>query len=98
MSTDPSFHLTIEDVFSIAGRGIVVTGMVESGTLRAGDEVIIRGGKSEKRATVASIETFKKIMPEAQAGQPVGVLLRGIDKADVNRGYELVSPDLGSGS
>ena len=94
MPTDPSFRMTVEDVFSIAGRGTVVTGQIEAGTIRIGDEVIIRGNEVDKKATVVGVESFRKMLQEAKAGENVGILLRGIGKADVARGFQLLSPEL----
>lgn len=94
MPTDPSFRMTVEDVFSIAGRGTVVTGQIEAGTIRIGDEVIIRGNEVDKKATVVGVESFRKMLQEAKAGDTVGILLRGIGKADVARGFQLLSPEL----
>lgn len=94
MPTDPFFRMRVSDVFSIRGRGIVVTGSVESGSLRPGDEVIIRGGLRDKKAVVTSIEAFRKVIEEAKAGDTVGVLLKDINKQDVEHGFELASPDL----
>ncbi len=95
MPTDPSFRMTVDDVFSIAGRGTVVTGKVESGTLRLGDEVVIRsGGSAGIKATVAGIEMFRKTLFETKAGDAVGILLRDIKKDQVTRGAELLSPDM----
>ncbi len=93
MPTDPDFRMTVEDVFSIAGRGTVVTGQIEAGAIRTGDEVIIRGGKLDKKVTVAGVEAFKKVLQEAKAGDNVGILLRGVAKAEVGRGFQLLSPD-----
>ncbi len=94
MPTDPSFHMLVDDVFSIAGRGTVVTGKVEAGTIRAGDEVLVRGGGRDLKATVAGIEAFRKMLPAAQAGDAIGLLLKGVSRAQVERGFEILSPDL----
>jgi len=93
MPTDPSFHMIVQDVFSIRGRGTVVTGSVDSGSLRPGDEVVIRGGGRDKKAVVTSIESFKKMIEQAKAGDTVGILLKDVSKPDFERGFELVSPD-----
>jgi elongation factor Tu len=86
MPTDPFLRLTVEDVFHISGRGTVLTGKIESGTLQVGDEVLLRGTAGERRAQVSGIEMFRKVLQRAEAGQNVGVLLRGVEKADVSRG------------
>jgi elongation factor Tu len=90
---DKPFLMPIEDIFSIKGRGTVVTGRVERGRLRPGDEVEIVGLTDEIKKTVAtSIEMFNKILDEAIAGDNVGVLLRGIEKDEVERGQVLAAP------
>ncbi len=92
MSTDPLFRLVVQDVFSIAKRGTVVTGKIEAGALKVGDEVIIRGRGNEKRTTVTGIESFRKTLQQANQGDTVGILLRDVTKADVQSGDELLSP------
>jgi elongation factor Tu len=92
MTTDPFFRMTIQDVFTIAKRGTVVTGTIESGTLRVGDEVAINGKNGEKRTVVAGIEAFRKILSEANAGDAVGILLQDIAKQDVQRGDVILCP------
>jgi len=90
---DLPFLMPVEDVFSIAGRGTVVTGRVERGTLRPGEEVEIVGFSMEPRKTVVtSIEMFRKILDEAQPGDNVGLLLRGVDKKEVRRGHVVAKP------
>ncbi|MGC9529609.1 MAG: elongation factor Tu [Candidatus Bipolaricaulaceae bacterium] len=87
------FLMPIEDIFSIKGRGTVVTGRVDRGRLRPGDEVEIVGLTDEVRKTVAtSLEMFNKVLDEAIAGDNVGVLLRGIEKEEVERGQVLAAP------
>lgn len=91
--TDKPFLMAIEDVFTITGRGTVVTGRVERGTLKIGDEVEIVGLSDEKKKTVVTgIEMFRKQLDEAIAGDNVGVLLRGITKDEVERGQVLAKP------
>ena len=91
--TDKPFLMPIEDVFTISGRGTVVTGRVERGVLKPGEEVEIVGLKDEATKTVAtSIEMFRKILDEALPGDNVGVLLRGVGKDDVERGQVLAKP------
>ena len=94
MTTDPFFRMTVEDVFSIKGRGTVVTGKIEAGTLRVGDEVAINGKNGEKRTVVTGIEAFRKTLSQANAGDTVGILLRDIMKQDVQRGDVLLCPGL----
>jgi len=90
--TEKDFLMPIEDVFSISGRGTVVTGRVERGTLKLGDDVDIVGFKPTRTTKVTGIEMFRKEMDEAQAGDNVGVLLRGIGKDEVERGMVLAKP------
>ncbi|PIQ63397.1 MAG: elongation factor Tu, partial [Bacteroidetes bacterium CG12_big_fil_rev_8_21_14_0_65_60_17] len=91
--TDKPFLMPIEDVFSITGRGTVVTGRVERGVLKVGDTIDIIGMQEEKQTTtVTGIEMFRKLLDQAQAGDNAGVLLRGTKKDDVERGMVLVKP------
>jgi elongation factor Tu len=90
--TDKDFLMPIEDVFSISGRGTVVTGRIERGVLKLGDDVDIVGFKPTRTTKVTGIEMFRKEMDEAQAGDNVGVLLRGIGKDEVERGMVLAKP------
>jgi elongation factor Tu len=89
---DKPFLMSIEDVFSITGRGTVVTGRVERGTLKKMGEVEIVGIKDTRKTTATDLEMFRKLLDEVQAGDNVGVLLRGIDKEDVERGQVLAKP------
>ncbi|RCT49745.1 elongation factor Tu, partial [Ureaplasma urealyticum] len=91
-STDKPFLLAIEDVFTISGRGTVVTGRVERGTLKVNDEVEIVGLKDTQKTVVTGIEMFRKSLDQAEAGDNAGILLRGIKKEDVERGQVLVKP------
>ncbi len=87
------FLMSVEDVFSITGRGTVGTGRIERGKLKVGDAVEIVGLAKEPKATVATgIEMFRKLLDEGQAGDNVGVLLRGIEKKDLQRGHVLAAP------
>ncbi len=86
------FLMPIEDVFSIKGRGTVVTGRVERGVIHPMEEVEIVGVKATHRTTVTGVEMFRKLLDEGQAGDNVGCLLRGIDRADVDRGQVLAKP------
>jgi elongation factor Tu len=89
---DKPFQMPIEDVFSITGRGTVVTGRVEQGVLRVGSEVEIVGIRDTQRSTVTGVEMFRKLLDEARAGDNVGLLLRGIGKEDVERGQVICAP------
>lgn len=86
---DKPFLMAVEDVFTISGRGTVVTGRVERGRIVAGDEVEIVGFKDTVKTVATSLEMFRKILDDAVAGDNVGVLLRGVDKGDVERGQVL---------
>ena len=90
--TDKPFLMPIEDVFTITGRGTVVTGRVERGTLKLNDEVEIVGLKDTKKTVVTGIEMFRKQLDYAEAGDNAGVLLRGISRDEVERGQVLVKP------
>jgi elongation factor Tu len=90
--TDKPFLMPIEDVFSITGRGTVVTGRVERGTLNKMSEIEIVGIKDTRKTIATDLEMFRKLLDEIRAGDNVGVLLRGIDKEDVERGQVLAKP------
>jgi elongation factor Tu len=90
--TDKPFLLAVEDVLSITGRGTVATGRVERGTLKIGENVEIVGLKDTKSAVVTGLEMFKKTLDETMAGDNVGVLLRGVQKKDIERGMVLAKP------
>lgn len=87
------FFMPIEDVFSITGRGTVVTGRIKRGVSKLGDAVEIVGSRGTRKVTITGIEMSKKLLKEGKAGDNVGILLRGIDTADVGRGDVLVKPD-----
>lgn len=89
---DLPFLLAIEDVFSITGRGTVATGRIERGTVKVGDTVDIVGLRETRTTTVTGVEMFQKILDDAMAGDNVGLLLRGIQKADIQRGMVLSKP------
>nr|WP_298660508.1 elongation factor Tu [uncultured Flavobacterium sp.] len=89
---DKSFLLPIEDVFSISGRGTVVTGRVESGIVKVGEEVEIVGIRDTIKTTCTGVEMFRKLLDEGRAGDNVGVLLRGTKREDVERGQVLAKP------
>ena len=86
------FLMPIEDVFSITGRGTVVTGRIETGRVKVGDEVQLLGLGEDKKSVVTGVEMFRKILDEGEAGDNVGLLLRGIDKNEVKRGMVVVHP------
>jgi len=90
--TDQAFLMPIEDVFSIEGRGTVVTGRVERGTIHTGDTIEIVGIRDTATTTCTGVEMFRKILDEGQAGDNVGILLRGTKKDDVQRGQVLAKP------
>ena len=90
--TDKPFLMPIEDVFSITGRGTVVTGRIERGIVRTGDEVEIIGITDTKKTVVTGVEMFRKLLDEGEAGDNVGCLLRGISREDVERGQVLAKP------
>jgi len=90
--TDKPFLLPIEDIFTITGRGTVVTGRVERGQVGLNEEVEIVGIKPTKKSVVTGIEMFRKQLDKAMAGDNAGILLRGIDKTDVQRGQVLAKP------
>ena len=89
---DKPFLMPIEDVFSISGRGTVVTGRVERGVIKVGEEVAIVGIKDTTKTVCTGVEMFRKILDQGQAGDNVGVLLRGIKRDDVERGQVLAAP------
>ncbi|MFD1243591.1 elongation factor Tu [Paralysiella testudinis] len=91
-AVDKSFLLPIEDVFSISGRGTVVTGRVERGIVNVGDEIEIVGLKPTQKTTCTGVEMFRKLLDQGQAGDNVGVLLRGTKREDVERGQVLAKP------
>ena len=89
---DKPFLMAIEDVFTITGRGTVATGRVERGVVHVGDEVEIVGITDTRKTTVTGVEMFRKLLDEAQAGDNIGVLLRGIARTDIERGQVLCKP------
>ena len=89
---DLKFLMPIEDVFSISGRGTVVTGRIERGIVHVGDEIEIVGIKDTQKTTCTGVEMFRKLLDEGQAGDNVGVLLRGTKREDVERGQVLCQP------
>jgi elongation factor Tu len=91
-ATDRPFLMPIEDVFSISGRGTVVTGRVERGIVRVGEEVEIVGIKATVKTVVTGVEMFRKLLDQGQAGDNIGALLRGTKREDVERGQVLAKP------
>jgi elongation factor Tu len=89
---DKPFLMPIEDVFSITGRGTVVTGKIEQGVVHTGDEIEIVGLKDTKKTTCTGVEMFRKLLDQGQAGDNIGALLRGVDKEEVQRGQVLAKP------
>jgi elongation factor Tu len=89
---DKPFMMPIEDVFSISGRGTVVTGRVDRGKVKVGEEVEIVGYKPTEKKVVTGVEMFRKLLDEGVAGDNIGVLLRGVEKEDVERGQVLAKP------
>ena len=89
---DKPFLMPIEDIFSISGRGTVVTGRIERGKVRVGDEVEIVGIRETQKRVIAGIEMFRKLLDEGQAGDNVGLLVRGLDKKEVERGQVVAKP------
>ncbi len=89
---DGPFLMPIEDIFSIQGRGTVVTGRIERGIVKVGDEIEIVGIKETKKTTCTGVEMFNKLLDEGQAGDNIGALLRGVDKKEVVRGQVLAKP------
>ncbi|MGA2507032.1 MAG: elongation factor Tu [Chitinispirillaceae bacterium] len=90
--TEKPFLMSVEDIFSITGRGTVATGRVERGTVKVGDEVEIVGLRDTRKSVVTGVEMFRKLLDRAEAGDNIGCLLRGIDKNDVERGMVLAKP------
>jgi elongation factor Tu len=89
---DKPFLMAVEDVFSITGRGTVATGRIERGKVKVGEEVEIVGIRDTRKCTVTGVEMFRKLLDEGMAGDNVGLLLRGIQKEDIERGMVLVKP------
>jgi len=89
---DKPFLMAVEDVFSIKGRGTVATGRVERGIIKVGEEIEIVGFRETRKTTVTGVEMFRKLLDEGRAGDNIGVLLRGIEKDDIERGQILAKP------
>lgn len=90
--TDKPFLMPVEDVFSITGRGTVATGRVDRGTIKVQDEVEIVGIRATRKSVVTGVEMFRKLLDQAQAGDNVGILLRGVDREDIQRGQVIAKP------
>jgi len=91
-AVDRPFQMSIEDVFSISGRGTVVTGRVEAGIVKVGEEVEIVGIRETRKTVATGVEMFNKLLDEGRAGDNIGVLLRGVEKTEVERGQVLAKP------
>jgi len=89
---DKPFLMSVEDVFSISGRGTVATGRIERGIVKVGEEVEVVGLKPTQKTTVTGVEMFRKLLDEGRAGDNVGALLRGLKREDVERGQVLCKP------
>ena len=89
---DKPFLMPIEDVFSISGRGTVVTGRIERGIVKVGEEVEIVGIRDTQKTTVTGVEMFRKLLDQGEAGDNIGALLRGVGREDVERGQVLCKP------
>ena len=89
---DKSFLMPVEDVFSISGRGTVATGRVESGVVKTGEEIEIVGVKDTKKSVCTGVEMFRKLLDRGEAGDNVGILLRGVERDDIERGQVLCKP------
>jgi len=90
--TDKPFLMPVEDVFSITGRGTVATGRIERGIVKVGEEVALVGFGADKKTTVTGVEMFRKLLDEGRAGDNVGLLLRGVEKTEIERGMVLAKP------
>ena len=91
-AVDKPFLMPVEDVFSITGRGTVATGRIESGIVKVGEELDMVGMGADKKTTCTGVEMFRKLLDEGQAGDNAGLLLRGVDKEDIQRGMVLAKP------
>jgi elongation factor Tu len=91
-AVDKPFIMPIEDIFSIQGRGTVVTGRIETGICKVGEEMEIVGFRDTRKTVITGIEMFKKLLDEGRAGDNTGLLLRGIEKTDVERGQVIAKP------
>src|SRR5206468_2581041 len=89
---DKPFQMPVEDVFSITGRGTVATGRIDKGKVKVGDEVEMVGFGTDKKTIVTGVEMFRKLLDDGQAGDNVGLLLRGVEKDQVERGMVLAKP------
>ena len=89
---DKDFLMPVEDVFTISGRGTVATGRVESGVIKTGDEIEIVGMRETKKSVCTGVEMFRKLLDSGEAGDNVGILIRGIERTDIERGQVLCKP------
>ena len=97
MPADPTFRMTVEDVFFIRGRGTVITGRIEQGVLKVGDEIILNHQGAARQVVVTGVEMFRKVMNQAGPGDNVGVLVKDLAKDDVLKG-DVLSGSAGSTS
>src|ERR671930_2035708 len=89
---DKPFLMPVEDVFAIKGRGTVATGRVERGTVKVGEEVEIVGIRESRKSVVTGVEMFRKLLDQGEAGDNVGLLLRGLERTDIERGQVIAKP------
>ncbi|MBV6449328.1 MAG: Elongation factor Tu [Anaerolineales bacterium] len=94
MPADPTFRMTVQEVFSIKGRGTVVTGRIESGTLSVGDEIRIQKGGLSRTVVVSGVEINRKALTRAQAGDMIGALFKDLEQGDIQQGDALTGSDL----
>lgn len=95
MTADPYFHMIVSGHFAITGRGVVLSGTVDKGSLRSGDEILIRGaGSGDLKVKAASIEANRKIVEQANVGDTIGILVKGLTRDEVQFAAEVLGPDL----
>ena len=94
MSADPTFRMTVQEIFSIRNRGTVITGEIESGTVTVGDEILLLGRGSNQKTVVAGVEVNRKVVTQAHKGDQVGVLLKDISQDDVQPGDVLAGSEV----
>jgi len=94
MPADPAFRMTVQEVFSIKGRGTVVTGRIDSGTINVGDEIRIQKGSSSRTVVVSGLEINRKALARAQAGDVIGALFKDLEQGDIQQGDALTGSDL----
>src|SRR5690606_8072967 len=94
MPADPAFRMTVQEVFSIKGRGTVGTGRIDSGTINVGDEIRIQKGSSSRTVVVSGLEINRKALARAQAGDVIGALFKDLEQGDIQQGDALTGSDL----